>query len=203
MLGTMPPAAALAGLPSIGETSAPDGSGGETTTMVLSDLLTAGGPGGMVPAAGAYVGDGMPPVPAKLAAKVRRWEFVEMGELLPEFWVGQPRELERGHKRADETGQAGHGHLYLGPVFWDVCGSSSPSRASRSTGTDGIYGHDCSSVTGLQWVGLGPIRLSVQTPSSPFGEQEVVGHKRHTIHNELFWEVGRHSAMRALLCHVA
>ena len=98
-LGTMPPAAALAGLPSIGATSAPDGSGGETTTMVLSDLLTAGGPSGTVPAAGAYVGDGMPPVPAKLAAKVRRWEFVEMGELLPEFWVGQPRELEREASR--------------------------------------------------------------------------------------------------------
>ena len=50
-LGTMPPAAALAGLPSIGATSAQGGSGGETTTMVPSDLLTAGGPGGMVPAA--------------------------------------------------------------------------------------------------------------------------------------------------------
>ena len=93
-LGTMPPTA-LAGLPSIGATSAPGGSGGQTTTMVLSDLLTAGGPGGMVPAAGAYVGDAMPPVPAKLAEKVRRWEFVEMGELLTELWDGQPRELER------------------------------------------------------------------------------------------------------------
>ena len=71
-LGTMTPAAALAGLPSIGATSALNGSGGETTTIVLSDLLTAEGPGGMIPAAGAYVGDGMPPVPAKLAAKVRR-----------------------------------------------------------------------------------------------------------------------------------
>ena len=137
--------------------------------MVLSEL-TAGGPGGMVPAAGAYVGDGMPPVPAKLAAKVRRWEFVEMGELLPEFWVGQPRELEREASRG-RTRQARQVTDIFTWVqcFWDVRGCSSPSRASRSTGTDGIYGHDCSSVTGLRRVGLGPIRLSVQMPSGPFG----------------------------------
>ena len=42
---------------------------------------------------GAYVGDGMPPVPEKLVNKIRRWEFMEMGELLPEFWVG-PKEVE-------------------------------------------------------------------------------------------------------------
>ena len=34
---------------------------------------------------GAYVGDGFPPVPAKVAAKVRQGDFVEMGELLSEF----------------------------------------------------------------------------------------------------------------------
>jgi len=35
----------------------------------------------------------MPPVPAKLVNKMRRWEFVKMGKLLPEFWVG-PKEAE-------------------------------------------------------------------------------------------------------------
>jgi len=40
---------------------------------------------------GVYVGDGLPPVPSKLAAKIRRREFVEMGELLPEFWAA-PRD---------------------------------------------------------------------------------------------------------------
>ena len=44
--------------------------------------------GGGASEAGTYVGDGMPPVPARLAAKIQRWEFVEMGELLPEFWAG-------------------------------------------------------------------------------------------------------------------
>ena len=37
-------------------------------------------------AGGVYVGGGRSPVPYKLAQKIRRWEFVDMGELLPEFW---------------------------------------------------------------------------------------------------------------------
>ena len=36
---------------------------------------------------GLYVGEGAAPVPKKLADKILRWEFVEMGELLPEFWL--------------------------------------------------------------------------------------------------------------------
>ena len=39
-----------------------------------------------MPDSGVYLGEGLPPVPDKLAAKIRRGEFVEMGELLPEFW---------------------------------------------------------------------------------------------------------------------
>ncbi len=46
---------------------------------------------------GVYVGEGLPPVPTKLADKIRRWEFVEMGELLPEFWSG-PKEGESDGK---------------------------------------------------------------------------------------------------------
>ena len=38
-----------------------------------------------LPATGTYIGDGMPLVPSKLTAKILRLEFVEMGELLPEF----------------------------------------------------------------------------------------------------------------------
>ncbi len=37
---------------------------------------------------GVYLGEGIPPAPAKLAARICRGEFVEMGELLPEFWSG-------------------------------------------------------------------------------------------------------------------
>ena len=38
----------------------------------------------MIP--GTHIGEGLPPVPAKLAAKILRHEFVEMHELLPELW---------------------------------------------------------------------------------------------------------------------
>ena len=36
---------------------------------------------------GVYVGEGLPPMPAKLAATIRRGDFVDMGELLSEFWT--------------------------------------------------------------------------------------------------------------------
>ena len=43
--------------------------------------------GSHIPATGVYIGDGLPPVPPALAAKIRRGAFVDMGELLPEFWA--------------------------------------------------------------------------------------------------------------------
>ncbi len=36
-------------------------------------------------AGSAYIEEDMPPIPQKLTAKMLRWEYVEMGELLPEF----------------------------------------------------------------------------------------------------------------------
>ena len=89
-LGMIPSTAALVGLPSTDALAAPSGLSMETGMMELGDLLPTGGLGSKIPAAGAYVGDGMPPIPAK----IRRWEFVEMGDLLPEFWVGPPKEAE-------------------------------------------------------------------------------------------------------------
>ena len=52
---------------------------------LLLNLLPGGS--GTKDAAGIYVGEGLLPVPAKLAEKIVRWEFVEMAELLPEFWT--------------------------------------------------------------------------------------------------------------------
>ena len=34
-----------------------------------------------------YIGEGLPPVPAKLAERIVRWEYIEMSEMLPEFWM--------------------------------------------------------------------------------------------------------------------
>lgn len=45
-----------------------------------------------------YVGEGLPPVPPKLAAKILRWEYIEIAEILPEFWSG-PKSDEEDPKR--------------------------------------------------------------------------------------------------------
>ena len=44
------------------------------------------------------MGEGISPVPAKLTERIRRGEYVEMGELLPEFWSGQKDEVLREAK---------------------------------------------------------------------------------------------------------
>ena len=44
--------------------------------------------------AGVYVGESLPPVPTKLASKILRWEYIEMAEMLPEFWSGAKLEEE-------------------------------------------------------------------------------------------------------------
>ena len=41
---------------------------------------------------GVYIGDGLPPVPGRIAARICRWEFVEMHELLPELLASQKGE---------------------------------------------------------------------------------------------------------------
>eukprot|EP00731_Ephydatia_muelleri_P033272 Em0027g20a len=40
-------------------------------------------------AQGVSIGDGLLTVPKKLAERIWRWEFVELGDLLPENWVGK------------------------------------------------------------------------------------------------------------------
>ena len=59
---------------------------GARTANSLTNLLPQATASLTPASAGVYVGDGLPPVPQKLADKIRRWEFVDMGELLPEFW---------------------------------------------------------------------------------------------------------------------
>ena len=71
---------------SSGATPGPSGlTSSGSTASVLTNLLPAfTAKGGMV-GEGVYVGDGRPPIAPKLAQRIRRWEFVDMGELLPEF----------------------------------------------------------------------------------------------------------------------
>ena len=111
-LGAMPAIASLAGLPVI----SPGVTGPQLSTASLlgwgthhghhtaSPAITSTSPSPILatgtsssglpfaptrlapPMPGVYVGEGLPPVPSKLADKIKRWEYVEMSELLPEFW---------------------------------------------------------------------------------------------------------------------
>lgn len=69
-------------------------------TIVAAALgRPSAGVGGITaPAKGVYIGDGLPPVPAKIAAKIRRGEYIEMGEMLPEFWA-LPKDEDPDGKR--------------------------------------------------------------------------------------------------------
>ena len=94
----MPAAAALAGLPISEGMSGITGDSCPSPAATLMNLLPLAGANPRPPIGGAYIGEGMPPIPARLATKIRQWEFVEMGELLPEFWARQ-KDDEEGRDR--------------------------------------------------------------------------------------------------------
>lgn len=58
----------------------------QANAAMLNLLPSMGHLKGTSLSAGIYVGEGLLPVPAKLAKKITQWEFVEMVELLHEFW---------------------------------------------------------------------------------------------------------------------
>ena len=105
-IGAMPAIASLAGLPVIsagvtrpstalswvGRSSQPSGPSDAvaslaTTNATITNLLPMAPRHLSSPSLGVYAGEGLPPVPSKLAEKIRRWEFIEMSEMLPEFWT--------------------------------------------------------------------------------------------------------------------
>ena len=126
-LGVLPPPSALAGLPAIttvaggplplvfgpgtGASSvsldtASSGSGTvvQPSTVAgvsasLLNLLPILASRALPPTSGVYVGEGLPPVPPRLAAKILRLEFVDMSEMLPEYWSSTTAE-EEDQKRA-------------------------------------------------------------------------------------------------------
>ena len=57
-----------------------------SVASVMCNLLSVGGVGPTTRSPGVYVGEGLLPVPVKLAERIQRWDFVDMAELLPEYW---------------------------------------------------------------------------------------------------------------------
>lgn len=77
----MPPSDQLEAVPVVEESM-----GDKAATQFWEKLLPAGGIGASKEMMGVYVGEALPPVPASLACRIQTWQFVEMSELLPEFW---------------------------------------------------------------------------------------------------------------------
>ena len=75
---------------------------GEDLSTLLAqptDVPPTPGESAYMSSEGVYIGEGLPPVPAKLARKIRAGEFIEMDELLPEVWTmkkgGEPEPKRR------------------------------------------------------------------------------------------------------------
>ena len=110
----MPTTKALAGIPMAtdplappaGTRENPSNSGEEPSSMgptaTMCNLLpAAGNVGASAPSTSVYIGEGLPPVPLKLAEKICGWEYTDMSELLPEFWVS----LGSSQTEGDPPGQ--------------------------------------------------------------------------------------------------
>ena len=54
---------------------------------------------------GFHGGEAIPPVPARLVERIHNWEFIEMGELRPEFWI----QKEDGKKESQRGGSGSKG----------------------------------------------------------------------------------------------
>ena len=91
--------------------------------------------------AGVFMGVGLPPVPGRLVEQIRKWEFLEMYELLPELLTDQiggeggarQTSRARGRKRVQEISV----WLQCFAVFVGVVAKSSPRRSSW---LNGLYG---------------------------------------------------------------
>ena len=71
--------------------------------------------------AGVYVGESLPPVPPKLASKILRWEYIEMAEMLPEFWSGAKLEEEDSKRLPPLPPSTGDRHIYMDSLLHIVC----------------------------------------------------------------------------------
>ena len=71
----------------------------EPSTSLMANILPFASSVLASPSQGVYVGEGLPPVPLKLAKKIQRREFVEMAQMLPEFWPSLHLEESEGSSK--------------------------------------------------------------------------------------------------------
>ena len=77
------------------------------------------------------MGEGLPPVPQKLADRIRRREFVDMAEMLPEFWpIAKVDENEEKKPRIRRPKQVTDFHTWLQcfALYCSILGSQEPTQ---------------------------------------------------------------------------
>lgn len=171
----MPPLASLVGLPSMKvRLTAPTADTLDTIMLVTSSLAAGPGPSRGTaqvanllpwslpemtpdPQGGIYMGEGLPPVPLKLAIRIRRHEFVEMAEMLPEFWpVAKPEESDSKKGPSRRVKQVTDFQTWL-QCFATYCGIWGRWSQAPHPGTHGAFDHDCMCELGLRRLGMGPL----------------------------------------------
>ena len=84
----------------------------------------------MASSASIYIGEGLLPVPAKLAVRIKHSEFIDMAELLPEFWasLGAKETVTSGAA----CGAVSHQKQAVTDVSWIQCFATYVSVMSMS-----------------------------------------------------------------------
>ena len=113
---------------------------------------------------GFHISEGLPPVPAKIAAKISNWEFVEMLELFPEFWSSACDE-DGNSKRVSRVRvkKKGPGYPCVVAVLCSVRGCPGVHIPRVSTGAD--RSAFCEQVGSMR-VQHGPIMMQPSAPGS-------------------------------------
>jgi len=85
---------------------------------------------------GVYVGEGVAPVQRKLAVKIWRWDFIEMSELLPEFW-GLADERECLPRRTRVVAD-----IFTWMPCFTLCECAEWAIPGGGARVNGLHGHD-------------------------------------------------------------
>ena len=89
----------VAGSYGMGPWESADGPSWSGVGLDMTDGASSGEAGGIKAiGAGVFMGEGLPPVPCRLADRIRRWEFIEMFELLPKL-LADPKGGKSGVKQ--------------------------------------------------------------------------------------------------------
>ena len=168
-LGSMPPLASLAGLPTVSTEQASHtggpGAAGSPVTERLGHPTAASHVTNMLPWArleptpdpqgGVYVGEGLPPVPQKIADRICRGEFVDMAEMLPEFWPVTGTE-EGDHKKSapQKLRQVTDFQTWLQcfAIYCSIRGSHDPGSVPELMAYIITISRVSQDFTGLSWV---------------------------------------------------